>query len=116
MRSSIADRHEKFRALREELAERTYLTISEVAEHYGVSESTIRKLPDPLLPTVDVTPTSKQRHLRVRPDDAHTLWKRLRKYEEAKEEGHEEGYLDELRARWEERENEEAERLTEGVA
>lgn len=114
--TELSERFEKFRALREELAERTYLTISEVAEHYGVSESTIRKIPDPLLPTVDVTPTSENRHIRIRPDDAHTLWKRLRQYEQAQEEGRGEEYLEELRGRWEERERQEADVLTEGVA
>lgn len=116
MSSELTNRHKQFRALREELAERTYLTISEVADHYGVSESTIRKLPDELLPTVDLTPGSKRRTVRVRPDDAYTLWKRLRDYEEAKEKRAEDEYLAQLQERWDEREEREAMKLTEGVA
>jgi len=79
------------------LAERSYLTVMQVADHLGCSRETVEGYAEELLPWLDLTPNSKRRTRRYRPSDVLALPAVLRGLTRAKRLDTEEEYLESRR-------------------
>lgn len=88
--------------MRDRVVEETYMKVTEVAKHFGVSRSTIEELPFELLPYADLTPTSVYTTRRYSPADVLAYDARVRGYLDAKAQARSEEYLRTLRTQLEE--------------
>lgn len=79
------------------LAERSYLTVTRVADHLGCSRETVEGYAMELLPWLDLTPNSKRRTRRYRPTDVLALDAVLRELMRARRLDREEEYLESRR-------------------
>lgn len=69
------------------LARQSYWTLKKVADHLDASRKTVKKIPRPLLPWVDLTDTGSRQTRRYRPTDVLAYPAVKRRYDKAKEAG-----------------------------
>lgn len=84
-------------ALRERVAEESYLTISAVMKRLGLARSTVDALPIEILPYVDCSPTPGRQLRRYHPADVIAFDARNRAWKRAQQRGEGEAYLAKLR-------------------
>lgn len=90
----LLDSREQLSKLSTWLADNSYLTVQEVADHLGISRDQVDGLPRELLPWTDVSsPGSKRRSKRFRPTDVAAYPAVRRSFEQAKEADEEDEWL-----------------------
>lgn len=87
----------RLKAMRDRVVEETYLSVADVAKHFGLAESTVKEIPIEVLPWSDFTPFSKKTTRRYSPAEVMAAEIRLRRYLKARAEDRGEAYLEELR-------------------
>lgn len=90
----LLDSREQLSKLSTWLADNSYMTIKEVAEHLSISRDQVDTLPRELLPWTNVSgPNAERRSKRFRPTDVAAYPAVRRSYESAKEAGEEDEWL-----------------------
>lgn len=89
--------------MRERMICDSYLTVKEVAAHFGVTRSTVDQMPREVLPYIDLSVGHSRQLKRFHPVDVLATPARLREWTDAKQRNEGDEYLEHLRAELEER-------------
>lgn len=92
-------------ALKERIVSQSYMSVQEVARHFGVSRSLIEDLPEEVLPYTDLGRGAVRSRRRYHPADVMAADALIRRWRRAQQQGCEREFLAEMRARLEARDD-----------